>query len=450
VTRSVTPSRLPSVPPHGAALDDVIETAKRESGRSKERLTVMSMGSDPFRLHRETHHANSQWLLEQMAQGVKTDTVHLRGLHYILMTRKPIRPLQQGEDVARQYSNTDYQWLIKIAAVARWLGYVPYDLIVDERNAAPVNHIPDEPDLEVSLFKGDSIVVLGVDAMLPRFNVGNFAGRQEYRLVLIGEKTSLAPVLLPIAKEHGAELLLPRGDISDTLLEGVARRATEDGRHTAVFYFSDFDPSGHAMPHIASRKLQAFAAFIYDELSIEVRPVALTYEQVIEHDLPEPAFEETEHRGEKWKQIWNREQTEIDALAALYPDVLEQITREAIAPFFDYSLADRVAEGEARWRAAVDALLQNDPRYQEAKQLLIPVVSEIEHTANECSLTTDLLHELLSDIEPIEPEPPDPEYVLDQPKPLFSTEDDWLDATLGLIERRQQGGGRAEQWGRPC
>ena len=45
-----------------------------------------------------------------------------------------------------------------------------------------------------------------------------FEPRQPYRFVLIGEKTSLAEVLEPIARRFEATLALPAGEISDTML----------------------------------------------------------------------------------------------------------------------------------------------------------------------------------------------------------------------------------------
>jgi hypothetical protein len=36
----------------------------------------------------------------------------------------------------------------------------------------------------------------------------------------------------------------------------MAKRASEDGRPAVVFYFSDFDPSGHQMPISVARKLR--------------------------------------------------------------------------------------------------------------------------------------------------------------------------------------------------
>ena len=84
--------------------------------------------------------------------------------------------------------------------------------------------------------------------------------RQPYRIILIGEKTSLRDVLRPIAEMVGGELLLPTGEASDTMIAGIAARASIDSRPSVTLYFSDFDPSGHQMPISVSRKLQALRA----------------------------------------------------------------------------------------------------------------------------------------------------------------------------------------------
>jgi hypothetical protein len=45
----------------------------------------------------------------------------------------------------------------------------------------------------------------------PHVGVVGFTGEQPYKLVLVGEKSSLEDVLGPIAESHGADLYLPTG-----------------------------------------------------------------------------------------------------------------------------------------------------------------------------------------------------------------------------------------------
>jgi hypothetical protein len=176
----------------------------------------------------------------------------------------------------------------------------------------------------------------------PCIDLNGFVGVQRYRLVLFGEKTSLRDVLGPGAEERQTDLYLPTGEISDTQLHRMAEVGAADGRPMIVFTFSDCDPSGWQMPVSIARKLQAFKALEFPDLDFQVHRVALTPEQVGEHQLPESPLKTSEKRAGKWKQRMGVEQTEINALVTLDPDLLRRIALDAIAPFYDDKLDDRV------------------------------------------------------------------------------------------------------------
>jgi hypothetical protein len=147
---------------------------------------------------------------------------------------------------------------------------------------------------------------------MPRF-YANFQPRQRYRLILITEKSSLRPILQPIAEHVGAELLAMTGESSHTRVAELAARADEDGLPAVVLYFSDHDPSGWQMPISVSRKLQALRDLLYPSLDIQVHRAALTAEQARELELPTTPLKESEKRGDNWKAKTGREQTELDA-----------------------------------------------------------------------------------------------------------------------------------------
>ena len=119
-----------------------------------------------------------------------------------------------------------------------------------------------------------------------------------------------------------------------------------------VFYFSDCDPSGWQMPISVARKFQAFKSLQFHELEFELRRVALTPDQVREYGLPSTPLKETEKRADRWKEAMGVEQTEIDAIATLQPDLLRKLTRKAIEPFFDKTLDKRVKEARDAWIAS--------------------------------------------------------------------------------------------------
>jgi hypothetical protein len=260
--------------------------------------TVLSEARDPYRLDTKAGRRIGQWFANQMVNFVPTGTVHLRGFHYRLAADGTVK--KPNEQI---YLNTeaDWVWLSEVAATrARWLGYVPFEQIVDERNEPPEVLTIDMVQEEGTwLAPGSEAVVPDPNELMPRPHcLAN--PRQPYRIIFVGEKSSLRPILLPFAQQVAGELILPSGDISDSLIYGVVKRAAADDRRAVVLYFSDFDPSGYFMPPILSRKLQALRDLEFSNLDIAVYPVALSFRQATDLELPSTPLKETERRADKW------------------------------------------------------------------------------------------------------------------------------------------------------
>ena len=73
--------------------------------------------------------------------------------------------------------------------------------------------------------------------------------------------------------------------------------------------------------------------------------------------MPSTPLKEKEKRADNWRAAMGVEQTEIDALAALNPDLLREIALEAMAPFFDYTLTRRVNAARREWLEQAQARL---------------------------------------------------------------------------------------------
>ena len=118
------------VSPLRAALDEVIA----ERGCSLKDLTVLDTKNDPFRIDTLARHRDGRWLATTAQDlGLGDRKIHLRGLHYMVIGR----PKPDGTP----YRNTDEDWLWLSGAAgkaARFLGYLPFDQITDQRNAEPV------------------------------------------------------------------------------------------------------------------------------------------------------------------------------------------------------------------------------------------------------------------------------------------------------------------------
>jgi hypothetical protein len=345
----------------------LLEDAAAEERCSLGALTVLDKGNDPFRCDTPAGHRDGNWLATHLERLVGRDRkIHLRGLHYVLATDETVKP--NGDS----YRNTDDDWVWlqkKPADAARWLGYVPFDRITDQRNAPPTVRLWKPPEPRPYISAEVAVDIPDADELEPTVGIywvdaegkvrGGFGAAQPYKLVLVGEKSSLDDVLAPIAARYEADLYLPTGEMSDTLIHRIASVGKADGRSMVVFYFADCDPSGWQMGISLSRKLQAFQALGIGPDEWQVRRVALTVDQVREHGLPSAPLKETEKRADRWRQAMGVEQTEIDALAALRPDLLRRIARDALDPFFDSTLEQRSWQAYDAWQTDAQTALDN-------------------------------------------------------------------------------------------
>jgi hypothetical protein len=389
----------------------------------KDYLTVLASDNDPLRQDTPAKHELGRWLVDRMGELGVTGQRHLRGLHYLLIgaTKPDGTPYANNDD--------NWKWLGKVAKAARWLGYMEFDQIVDERNDEPVRRDYTGSTLHTKQFNADypepygSVTVAGypvddvsVDYLLPAPSL-EFEHVQPYRIVLIGEKSSLRPILDPIAQRYRADLYLPTGEISDTQIHRMASDGAADGRPMVVLYFADADPSGWQMGISVARKLQAFKMLEFQDLDVELRRVALTPDQVLPggltpNGLPSTPLKPTEDRAEDWVKAFGVEQTEIDALAATAPGALRRLAVEAIAPFFDPDLEERADALIQEWEAQALQAMGNQDGLREWLGQMLDDASRI--------------------VLPEAPEMPEPELTGDRVHPLMDTRRDYVNQCLIL------------------
>jgi hypothetical protein len=340
------------------ALCRVLEDARRELRCSRNRLTVLSTQVDPYRLDTPAGHRDGAWLADQLNRAIgEVRRIHWRGLHYAIVAAGDI--LKPNGKIYRN-DDADWTWLVNNAGkAARWLGYVDFERIVDNRNSEPYIHHQARVTPETWVSAGVDITIPDIEDLTPSPGVSGFEGRQPYALTIFGEKTSLEDVLLPIARQFEADLYLVAGEISDTLLYRMAKDGAADERTLVVFVLADCDPAGHQMTVSIGRKLQALRDLRFPDLAFELVPVALTVEQVRDLGLPSTPLKDTEKRADNWREAFGVEQTEIDALATLQPRILAEIVTGAISPYFDPTLAARVADARREWEEAARQMLES-------------------------------------------------------------------------------------------
>jgi hypothetical protein len=421
-------------------LRSVLEDASADIGCSLDKLTVLSTQKDPYRLDTPAGHRDGRWLAEQLNRAIgREKRIHWRGLHYALVsTTNLTKP--NGE----KYRNDDenWTWLVDTAGkAARWLGYIPFERITDNRNAPPIIHRKARVEPQAFVAIGLDVKIPDADDLEPWPFAEGFEPRQAFHFVIFGEKASLEDVVLPIAEEKQADLYLPTGEISDTLVYQIAKDGNEDGRPMVVFTLSDCDPSGWQMPVSIARKLQAFRDLFFPKLRFEVVPVALTVEQVRELGLPSTPLKETEKRADRWREAFGVEQTEIDALATLRPDVLREILERAFDPYFDRTLEERVSEAKTEWNERAEEALQDQIDQEALEELRAEAADRLSEMHDTIRDLNERLRLAAADRFSLpQMEVPRPRAQDTARQGLVSFGDDWVAATRALIT----------QWGSPA
>jgi hypothetical protein len=421
------------------ALRSVLETARRNAGCGLGDLTVLSAQVDPYRLDTPAGHRDGQWLAQHLNKAIGKKRIHWRGVHYILVSGK--RPVVKPDGEIYRNTDADWLWLSGVAGkCARWLGYIGFEQIIDNRNAEPIirHKARVAPAAFVSI--GLDVTIPDVDDIEPMAIAKGFEPRQAFHFAIFGEKASLESVLDPIAEEQQADLYLPTGEISDTLVHRIAKDA-EDGRPLVMFTLADCDPAGHQMPVSIGRKLQALRHLLFPKLRFEVVPVALTVDQVSELGLPSTPLKETEKRADRWREAFGVEQTEIDALATLQPGTLREIVERAFDPYVDRGLRARVTLAEVEWRRqATDALREQiDQEHLEALRTeAAGRLAELEDAIADINERLRLAADDHFTLPAIEV--PQPEINEEIPRQgLVSFDDNWATATRALIQRKAYG-----------
>lgn len=334
----------------------LVEEAER-TGLSRDALTVMS--NDPYRIGEKAEmHTNGRWLadvIDRLSGGTAWNPIHVRGLHYrVLVHGDFVKP--DGQIYG--HGENDWKWKSgEVVRAGRWLEYVPFAYIFDQRSDPPV--IPEaEPAALAGKPRVDNVSVavplidmppspaalaLDVQTFFPR-------NRNPHQIVVVGEKSGLRDLVAPVAAEYHAISYFPAGEISDTNIAEIADQANADGRELIVCYIADCDPSGRQMPTSLAHKLRAIRDLQYPDLKFRVISVALNPDQAISLGLPQSPLSQKDSRAARWREEFGCDQIEVDALTNLMPDTLVDMIRHVADQYADPTLAFRNEVAAAAWQ----------------------------------------------------------------------------------------------------
>lgn len=153
---------------------------------------------------------------------------------------------------------------------------------------------------------------------------------QPYYVEMWCEAQGMMPQLARVANEFSVPVYSCGGFASLTAVRAIVDRAQRRDRPTVFLHLGDFDPSGEsifdsmsddAAAFLDRDRLMAVSRFIPER-------VALTADQVTDHDLPTAPPKDTDSRSARWSG-------ETCQLEALPPDVLAEIVEESIEQWMD-------------------------------------------------------------------------------------------------------------------
>jgi len=241
----------------------------------------------------------------------------IRHLFYALVSRKVIAKTEK-----------EYQVLCQRLSTWRKAGLIPYNVFADGTRV----HLSD-PSISSSLDEA-----LRNTASVYR---KNYWIEQPLYVEVWLEKDAISGVLYHEAAKLGVPVFVCRGFASLSALHQCAQEFREQerrGKRCLVLYFGDHDPSGVAIDKNARESMRDLFG-----VNVEFRRVAVTPQQIDEHDLPTRPPKATDSRGKGWVG----ECVEVDAFSSKQ---LRKLCREAIKELIDPKAWEsmRIAEEEER------------------------------------------------------------------------------------------------------
>jgi len=233
----------------------------------------------------------------------------LRQLYYQFVSRAIIDNTQQS-----------YKRLGDIVNKARMAGLLDWSHIVDRtRNLRGTNH-----------WDSPSSVI---DSAAWGFRIDKWED-QPYRVEVWVEKEALAGVVQRAAGERDVDWFSCRGYVSQSELWGAGRRLSnylESGQDVVILHLGDHDPSGLDMTRDIRDRLELFVGS-WAAHRIEVRRIALNYNQVEQYNPPPNPAKLTDSRAGGYVARHGGQSWELDALD---PATLNALIQEHIDDVID-------------------------------------------------------------------------------------------------------------------
>lgn len=305
--------------------DNDFQRLVEEQGKSPRELIVLASQNDPYFLRYSATSGQrkwAKWFAGLWQDFGYTDGVHLRRIHYRLVSQDPQIEMPNG----KPYTNTTNNWkyLTNASKYARYRGLVDPAAFVDRRNPEAIVYTRYE-------LEGDRALTFSVDGDLdtftltrpqlsplalpelppalldwPRLKAEGFDWLEPpYHVEIWCEKTTVNDVIVPFCRRHHLCFVAGSGELSITAALAFLNRVRQAGRPARILYISDFDPSGRNMPVSVARKIEIFQEDeAFKDLDIRLEPIVLTRTQVSEYQLPRTPLKESDLLKGQWEESY--------------------------------------------------------------------------------------------------------------------------------------------------
>ena len=170
---------------------------------------------------------------------------------------------------------------------------------------------------------------------IEQYRVDRMQGQQRNIEIWV-EKDALSNVLFRVTSKYHIRLMVNRGYSSISAMYDAHRRLRSGD---VILYFGDHDPSGKDMVRDIRERMEEFGR------EVDVRPVALTMEQIRRFNPPPNPAKITDPRAKWYIREYGRTSWELDALP---PRELIRRAEEAVEELIDLDLYNRCLDREQR------------------------------------------------------------------------------------------------------
>lgn len=286
-------------------------------------------------------------LNEYTAQGF---SLTLRQLYYQFISRD-LFPASYANAAGIKNRIESYNKLKTIVSKAREGGLIDWDHIQDRgRETSMRPHWDSAEDFILSV--------------APQFNIDLWT-TQTKRVEVWVEKDALSDVVARACRPLDVPYLACKGYVSaSTMWEAARSRMLSNWRtyrqRTIVLHLGDHDPSGIDMTRDISERLNLFirdgSAAARDVPDVEVQRIALTMEQIEEHQPPPNPAKDTDARFRSYEQEFGSESWELDALE---PQMLVELIESHVQQLLDRRAFQARKDQQLQWRGELQRAARN-------------------------------------------------------------------------------------------